>query len=103
MRKFIGVVEVAHRLGVSDTAVRKAIRTGRVTAVRMDRRTGQTLLAWPRAAEEWQANTDPMRRTHSGLRDRGTPDAPGQPVIRLPAGPVRASDGTATALSYADA
>jgi hypothetical protein len=103
MSEFIGVFEFAHRCGVSGTAVRKAIRTGRMNAVREDPCTGRTLLAWPGAAEEWQANTDLLRRTHTGPRDRGKPDGPGQSVIRLSTASVRAGDGTAAALSYADA
>jgi hypothetical protein len=101
--EFVGVAEFSLRLGVSTTAVRKAIRTGRVTSLRAAPGTGHMEIAWPRAAEEWQANTDPLRRTHVGPRSGSSGAQQRDLAVRLPTASSGPGDGSATALSYADA
>lgn len=94
----IGVREAGRRLGVSDTAVRKAIKAGRVTVVGENAQ-GWPLVGWPQARDEWLANSDTQKRSHVGSRgsDRrddapqvhlATSDAPDEapaPVNPVPA------------------
>lgn len=63
----IPIREAARRLGVSDTAVRKAIAAGRVTVVGNTDR-GWPLLGWPQARDEWINNSDTQKRSHVGSR-----------------------------------
>ncbi len=103
MAEYLWVDDFAQRLGVSEAAVRKAIRTGRVTAVWKDRRTGRKRLAWPRAAEEWQANTDPLRRTHVGPRSGSAGAHRLDLDVRLKTASSGTGEGTPAGLSYAEA
>lgn len=64
MDERISIRETARRLGVSDTAVHKAIRAGRVVVERDAK--GRPVLAWPRAQRDWSNNSDAMKRTHVG-------------------------------------
>lgn len=64
MSEEISIREAARRLGVSDTAVKKAETAGRVTLIR---RPGQQPRApWPAIERQWHANTDTMKRSHVG-------------------------------------
>lgn len=65
MSEKIGIREASRRLGVSDTAVRKAITAGRITiASRNDK--GHPELAWPDIQQQWNQNSDAAKRTHVG-------------------------------------
>ena len=66
MSELIGIREAARRLGVSDTAVRKAITAGRVTVAGRTESSNRPLLAWPQARDQWQANSDSSKRSHVG-------------------------------------
>ena len=77
----IGVREAGRRLGVSDTAVRKAIKAGRVTVVG-ETDQGWPLVGWPQARDEWLANTDTQKRSHVG--SRGSDRRDDAPEVHLP-------------------
>lgn len=79
MSELIGVREAARRLGVSDTAVHKAIKKGRVTVAGHTETSGRPLLAWPQVAEDWVGNSDPTKRSHVGPQTRRAPP----PVVAL--------------------
>ena len=79
--ELIAIREAARRLGVSDTAVRKAIASGRVTVAGRTPNSDRPLLAWPQAAEDWNRNSDATKRTHVG----GTGESPTR--ARYAAGP----------------
>lgn len=65
MSELIPVREAARRLGVSHTAVSKAINAGRITVA--DRlANGRVMLKWPDVGEEWVANSDGSKRSHVG-------------------------------------
>lgn len=66
MPELIPIREAARRLGVSDTAVRKAIAVGRVLVAGKNQSNGRPLLAWPDCENQWQANSDSSKRTHVG-------------------------------------
>lgn len=69
--ELIAIREAARRLGVSDTAVRKAITAGRVTVAGRTESSGRPLLAWPQCADDWVGNSDATKRTHYG--SQGSP------------------------------
>ena len=55
--ELIGIREASRRMGISDTAVHKAIKAGRVAiAGRTD--SGRPLVAWPTLRDDWSRNTD---------------------------------------------
>lgn len=66
--ELVGIRECARRLGVSDTAVHKAIKAGRVVAHEDDRdpKNGRPRLRWPQAQQDWLRNSDSTKRTHVG-------------------------------------
>lgn len=66
--ELIGIRECARRLGVSDTAVRKAIAAGRVAAHDADKdpNNSRPRLRWPQAEIDWKRNSDSTKRTHVG-------------------------------------
>lgn len=66
MGERIAIREAARRLGVSDTAVRKAIQAGRVTVAGNDPNNGRPLLEWPAVQDQWQRNSDSSKRSHVG-------------------------------------
>jgi len=65
MSEQIAIREAARRLGVSDTAIRKAIAAKRVTVAGQTTQ-GWPLLEWPRARDEWLRNSDVSKRSHVG-------------------------------------
>jgi len=77
--------EAARRLGVSDTAVRKALQAGRIKIHRVNYNNGRPLLAWPDVERDWHANSDASKRTHVGSRG-GKHRQPDAAVAPLKAG-----------------
>ena len=86
MSELIGIREAARRLGVSDTAVHKAIKAGRVHVAGRTEGSERPLVAWPQVQTDWLANSDASKRSHVG----GTGKSPtrakyeGTPEVRLP-------------------
>ena len=79
--ELISIREFSRRIGVSDTAVHKGLRSGRVV-LSEDKRTGRKGLMWPQSQQDWLANTDGMKRSHVG--SQGSPRRAGDdPVVRL--------------------
>lgn len=68
MTELIGIREASRRIGVSDTAVHKAIRAGRVKIAGRTPVSGRPLVAWPQVLEDWKSNSDAMKRSHVGPR-----------------------------------
>lgn len=66
MSELIPIREAARRLGVSDTAVRKAIKLGRVSVAGLNPNNDRPLLSWPEAQAQWLANSDGSKRSHVG-------------------------------------
>lgn len=65
MQERIGIREAARRLGVSDTAVHKALKAGRVQyAEPHDPK--RPKVEWPAIESQWSRNTDIGFRTHGG-------------------------------------
>lgn len=63
----ISIRECARRLEVSDTAIRKAIKTDRVQVAARHPDNGRPLLDYQDVVKKWKANTDPnMQRNGSG-------------------------------------
>lgn len=64
MADLVSIRECARRIGVSDTAIRKAIAAGRVAVAEKNERNGRPLLDFDDVLKNWRANTDPaMQRT----------------------------------------
>ena len=84
MSELIGIREAARRLGVSDTAVHKAIKAGRVTVAGRTEKSQRPLVAWPQAQTDWLANSDGSKRSHVG--STGSPRRAADPVpdVALP-------------------
>lgn len=86
-QELISVREAARRIGVSDTAVLKAIKAGRVLVHSRNPTNGRPLLAWPAVQHQWNANTDSAKRTHvgaTGTSARREKYAPTPPEVALP-------------------
>lgn len=66
--ELIGICEAARRLGVSDTAVHKGIKSGRVQVHSRHPGNGRPQLAWPDFQIQWMANSDTSKRSHVGSR-----------------------------------
>lgn len=64
MSETISIREAARRLGVSDTAVHKAKRDGRVSFVADAN--GKPRALWPEIRDQWQRNSSTLHRTHVG-------------------------------------
>jgi hypothetical protein len=69
--ELVSVREAARRLGVSDTAVHKARKAGRIVDAGKTPE-GWPLLAWPQTQHDWTGNSDSTKRTHVG----GTGESP---------------------------
>ena len=63
---------------MSDTAVHKAIKAGRVTVAGRTPKSQRPLVAWPQAQADWQANSDTSKRSHVG--SQGSPRRESDPV-----------------------
>lgn len=66
MSELIGIREAARRLGVSDTAVHKAIKAGRISVAGRTESSKRPLVSWPQAQDDWLANSDTSKRSHVG-------------------------------------
>jgi hypothetical protein len=82
MTELIGIREAARRLGVSDTAVHKAIKAGRVTVAGRTPTSNRPLVAWPQTQDDWLANSDTAKRTHVG--SKGSPRRAADPEPAVP-------------------
>lgn len=71
MSELIPIREAARRLGVSDTAVHKALKSGRVTIASRNPANDRPLLSWPECKDQWLANSDSSKRSHVGGKDAG--------------------------------
>ena len=88
MSELIGIRECARRLGVSDSAVHKAIKAGRIAIAGRTPTSDRPLVAWPQAQQDWGANSDSAKRTHVGATGKserrtkyaGAPAAPVPPT-----------------------
>lgn len=104
MSELIGIREAARRLGVSDTAVHKAIKAGRVTVAGRTESSQRPLVAWPQTQDDWLANSDSSKRSHVGSRGSPKREADPEPEVKLatsnapqpeqPAPPPASSDST---------
>jgi hypothetical protein len=80
----IGIREAARRLGVSDTAVHKALKSGRVQYAQ-PHNILKPQVEWPTIRDQWDQNTDTGYRTHSGKKDAPRPEqAPERPPAAAP-------------------
>lgn len=82
MEELIPIREAARRLGVSDTAVHKAIKTGRVTVAGKNPSNGRPLLSWPSVMHQWSENSDTSKRSHVGAK--GAAGKQDGQVVKLP-------------------
>lgn len=82
MSELIGIREAARRLGVSDTAVHKAIKAGRVKVASRNPNNDRPLVAWPEVQRDWLANSDASKRSHVG--STGSPARAKDPPPRVP-------------------
>lgn len=83
--ELIAIREAARRLNVSDTAVRKAIASNRISAPTeqdKDPGNGRPRLRWPQCRDEWLANSDTSKRSHVG--SRGSPRREAGAMVDLP-------------------
>lgn len=90
MSELISIREASRRLEVSDTAVHKAIKSGRVTVAQMSD-VGRPLLSWPECQEQYKANTNPaLQRKPPKVEDK---PAPRRQKREEDPPPMHASDG----------
>ena len=83
MSELIGIREAARRLGVSDTAVHKAIKAGRVTVAGRTEKSDRPLVAWPQVQNDWLANSDTQKRSHVGSKGSPRRAADPKPAVTL--------------------
>lgn len=87
MADLVSIRECARRIGVSDTAIRKAIAAGRVAVAERNEHNGRPLLDFDDVLKNWRANTDPaMQRTGTSGHGRMNPDALVAGRARTPSG-----------------
>lgn len=83
MSELIGIREAGRRLGVSDTAVHKAIKAGRVHIAGRTPGSDRPLVAWPQVQADWLANSDTQKRSHVGSQGSPRREADPEPVTKL--------------------
>lgn len=83
-QELIGIREAARRLGVSDTAVHKAIKAGRVNIAGRTETSQRPLVAWPQTQDDWLANSDGSKRSHIGSTGSPRRAADPAPEVDLP-------------------
>jgi len=84
MSELIGIREAARRLGVSDTAVHKAIKAGRVHIAGRTEKSERPLVAWPQVQTDWLGNSDSSKRSHVGSRGSPVRANDPEPQVQLP-------------------
>lgn len=72
MAELISIRECARRIGVSDTAIRKAIAAGRVSVAGHHEGNGRPLLNFEDVLQNWRANTDPAMQRSTPAGKSGT-------------------------------
>lgn len=83
MSDLVSIREAARRLGVSDTAVHKAIKSGRVVVA--DRtESGRPLLDWEDTKGRWSNNSDVSKRSHVGSQGGARRQKDKTPDVILP-------------------
>ena len=82
MSELIGIREAARRLGVSDTAVHKAIKADRVHIASRTAGSNRPLVAWPQAQADFIGNSTTAKRSHVG--SQGSPRRAGDPPPQIP-------------------
>jgi len=89
MGDHVSIREAARRLGVSDTAVHKAIKSGRVVLVQES----PPKLDWEDTKIRWQSGSDASKRSHVG--SRGSPRRESDaPQVQLPTSSSGAGPGS---------
>lgn len=83
MSELISIREAARRLGVSDTAVHKAIKAGRVAIAGRTPTSDRPLVAWPQVETDWLANSDTQKRSHVGSQGSPRRAADPKPTTKL--------------------
>ena len=73
--EFITGRELARRLGVSEAAVRKAVKAGRIRPAKVDDK-GRNLFRENDARTQWSRNTLPEKRTGRKVAEDAPPPAP---------------------------
>jgi hypothetical protein len=70
MTELVSIREAARRLGVSDVALHKARKVGRIVSHEEDNdpKNGRPRLRWPQVQSDYLANSDETKRTHIGGR-----------------------------------
>ena len=112
MAELISIREASRRLGVSDTAVHKAIKAGRVHIAGRHAGNDRPLVAWPQVQTDWGANSDSSKRSHVGSQGSPVRARDPEPVVKLatsgqpdevppPDEPVRQAQGPSYAQSRA--
>lgn len=71
MADLVSIRECARRIGVSDTAIRKAIAAGRVFVAQRNEKNGRPLLDFDAVLKNWRANTDPAMQRTGGAGGHG--------------------------------
>lgn len=84
MSELISIREASRRLGVSDTAIHKAIKVGRVTVAGRTEKSARPLVAWPQVQADWLANSDSSKRSHVGSQGSPVRANNPEPVVQLP-------------------
>lgn len=77
----VGARELGRLLGVSDTAVRKAVKAGRISVAAKDGK-GWPLFDPDQAREEWARNSHPGNTRRPEQRAGGRPRKDGQPTAK---------------------
>ena len=70
-------------MGVSDTAVHKAIKSGRVNIAGRTTGSDRPLVAWPQVQADWLANSDTQKRSHVGSRGSPRRETDPEPAVKL--------------------
>lgn len=83
MSELISIREASRRLGVSDTAIHKAVKAGRVHIAGRTETSQRPLVAWPQVQADWLANSDSSKRSHVGSQGSPVRANNPEPVVKL--------------------
>lgn len=87
MSELVSIREASRRLGVSDTAIHKAIKAERIDAPRDEDRdpsNGRPRLPWPKVRDQYVANSDTSKRSHVGSQGSPVRANNPPPQVKLP-------------------